>query len=70
VVLGRKYNTLRSRKEAGQGVSSGALKGSDGAGGASYRSVLVFIVVLCRRYRRVRRARAILQLRQHQVRGR
>lgn len=67
-VLGREYDawTLRSRKEAGEGVSSDTVKGTDGA---SYSSVFVFVVVLCRGYSWVRSARAILQqLRQHNFR--
>lgn len=67
-VLGREYDawTLRSRKEAGEGVSSDAVKGTNGA---SYSSVLVFVVVLCRGYSWVGSARAILQqLRQHNFR--
>jgi hypothetical protein len=62
-VLGGEYDALRlrSRKEAGEGVSSDAVKSTDGASD-SYSSALVFVVVLCRGYRCVRRARAILQL--------
>ena len=64
VVLGREHDTLRSRNKAGEGVSSDAMKGTDGMGTgtdrASYRSIFVFVVVLCRGYRWVRSAGAIL----------
>jgi len=50
---------LWSRKEAEEGVSSDALKGTDGASD-SYSLVFVFIVVLYRGYRCVWSARAIL----------
>ena len=65
VVLGREHDTLRSRNEAREGVSSDAMKGTDGVGtgtdGASYSSILVFVVVLCRGYSWVRSTGAILQ---------
>ena len=65
MVLGREYDTLRSRNEAGERVSSDAMKGTDGmgpgTGGASYSSIFVFVVVLCRGCSCVRRAGAILQ---------
>ena len=65
VVLGREDDTLWSRNEGGEGVSSDAMKGTDGMGtgtnGASYGSIFVFVVVLCRGYRWVRSAGAILQ---------
>ena len=62
VGLGREYDTLRSRKQAGEGVSSDAMKGTGADGTASYSSIFVFVVVLCRGYSCVRDAGAGLEV--------
>lgn len=60
--LGREYDTLRSRKQAGEGVSSDAMKRTGADGTASYSPIFVFVVVLCRGYSCVRNAGATLQV--------